>query len=144
MVIFREMQVSDYDDVINLWQLTESMSLRDCDSRESIGFYLERNPSLSYVALDQGKVIGAVLVGTDGRRGYLQHLAVLAEYRGQKIGYQLVDKSITALAAIGIAKTHLFVYQSNLNAQGFYEKLGWFPRDEIRMYSYNSSNNENV
>jgi len=144
VILFREMQVNDYYDAINLWQLTESMSLRDCDSRESISFYLERNPGLSYVALDQGKLIGAVLVGTDGRRGYLQHLAVLAAYRGQKIGYTLVDKSIRALAVIGIPKTHLFVYQSNLKAQGFYEKLGWFARDEIRMYSYNSSNNENV
>lgn len=153
MVLFREMQIKDYDAVISLWQQTESMSLRDCDSRESISAYLSRNPGLSYVALDQvivegesleGKLIGAVLVGTDGRRGYLQHLAVSSRYRGQKIGYQLVDKSITALAAIGIPKTHLFVYQSNLKAQAFYEKLGWFPRDEVRMFSFNASNNENV
>ena len=149
MIILREMQLKDYEEVITLWQQTESMSLRDCDSKESIGYYLERNAGLSFVALDQGnthqtKLIGAVLVGTDGRRGYLQHLAVSQAYRGQKIGYQLVEKSIGALAEIGIPKTHLFVHQDNLKAQAFYEKLGWFARDEIRMYSFNASSNENV
>lgn len=143
-MLIREMKLSDYDSVMALWLQTDSISIRDCDAKESIGAYLKRNPALSYVALMNEKIIGAVLVGTDGRRGYLQHLAVLAEYRGQKIGYQLVEKSITSLAQLGIPKTHLFVYQNNLNAQAFYEKLGWFPRDEVRMYSYNSSNNENV
>jgi len=149
MIVLREMQLEDYEAVIKLWQQTESMSLRDCDSKESIGDYLERNAGLSFVALDQAdmnqtKLIGAVLVGTDGRRGYLQHLAVSQGYRGQKIGYQLVEKSIGALAEIGIPKTHLFVYQDNLKAQAFYEKLGWFARDEVRMYSFNASSNENV
>ncbi len=149
MIVLREMQLEDYEPVIKLWQQTESMSLRNCDSKESIGQYLERNAGLSFVALDQEdidntKLIGAVLVGTDGRRGYLQHLAVSQAYRGQKIGYQLVEKSISALAEIGISKTHLFVYQDNLKAQAFYEKLGWFARDEIRMYSFNASSNENV
>lgn len=149
MIVLREMQLEDYEAVIKLWQQTESMSLRDCDSKESIGYYLERNAGLSFVALDQAdmnqtKLIGAVLVGTDGRRGYLQHLAVSQGYRGQKIGYQLVEKSIGTLAEIGIPKTHLFVYQDNLKAQAFYEKLGWFARDEVRMFSFNASSNENV
>jgi ribosomal protein S18 acetylase RimI-like enzyme len=143
-MLIREMELGDYDAVMGLWLQTESMSIRDCDSKESIGAYLKRNPRLSYVALIDEKIIGTVLVGTDGRRGYLQHLAVLTGFRGQKIGYQLVEKSIKALAKMGISKTHLFVYQDNLNAQKFYEKLGWYPRDEVRMFSYNSSNNENV
>lgn len=144
MVLIREMVLRDYEAVIELWQQTESLSLRDSDSKASIGAYLARNPGLSFVAHVADNLVGAVLVGTDGRRGYLQHLAVSAESRGQNIGYQLVQKSIAALAEIGIAKTHLFVYQDNLDAQGFYENLGWFPRDEVRMFSYNSSSNENV
>ena len=149
MLTIREMQPQDYEAVIALWQQTESMSLRDSDSKEAISAYLARNPGLSYVACEQDSLsnetlIGAVLVGTDGRRGYLQHLAVAKTHRGQKLGYQLVEKSIAALAEIGIPKTHLFVLKDNLNAQGFYEKLGWFPRDEVRMFSYNSSDNANV
>lgn len=140
----RPMTIEDYDAVIRLWLQTEGMSVRDADSRENIALYLDRNPDLSFVAISEGHIIGAVLVGTDGRRGYLQHLAVLPQFRGQRIGYQLISQSINALANIGIPKTHLFVYDDNLNAQKFYEKLGWFPRDNIRMYSYNSSSNSNV
>ncbi|MFS1430561.1 GNAT family N-acetyltransferase, partial [Vibrio splendidus] len=76
MVNIREMAISDYDSVIALWCQTEGMSIRDADSKESIASYLDRNPGLSFVAESNNEIIGAVLVGTDGRRGYLQHLAV--------------------------------------------------------------------
>ncbi|WP_428774793.1 GNAT family N-acetyltransferase [Vibrio sp.] len=144
MITIREMDISDYESVISLWCKTEGMSIRDADSRESIKRYLDLNPGLSFAAVKNAEVIGAVLVGTDGRRGYLQHLAVSTEFRGQKLGRQLVAKSICALAEMGIPKTHLFVYNDNVNAQSFYESLGWFPRDEVRMYSYNSSSNSNA
>nr|WP_275665490.1 GNAT family N-acetyltransferase [Vibrio sp. Isolate33] len=138
------MLIEDYESVINLWCQTEGMSIRDADSKESIASYLERNAGLSFVAESNDTIVGAVLVGTDGRRGYLQHLAVDTNFRGQKLGCQLVSEAVNALAGLGIPKTHLFVYNDNINAQQFYEKLGWFPRDEVRMYSYNSSSNNNV
>ena len=71
VVNIREMAISDYDSVIALWCQTEGMSIRDADSKESIASYLERNPGLSFVAESNNEIIGAVLVGTDGRRGYL-------------------------------------------------------------------------
>ncbi|ANZ13269.1 acetyltransferase (plasmid) [Vibrio parahaemolyticus] len=138
------MDIADYDDVIRLWGQTEGMSLRDADSKESINNYLIRNPKLSFVAVSANEIVGAVLVGTDGRRGYLQHLAVSSNYRGKNLGRELVSQAISALANVGVPKTHLFVYNENVNAQQFYEKLGWFPRDEVRMYSFNSSSNNNV
>ncbi|HHF2958651.1 TPA: GNAT family N-acetyltransferase [Vibrio alginolyticus] len=138
------MDIADYDDVIRLWGQTEGMSLRDADSKESINNYLIRNPNLSFVAVSANEIVGAVLVGTDGRRGYLQHLAVSSNFRGKNLGRELVSQAISALAKVGVPKTHLFVYNENVNAQQFYEKLGWFPRDEVRMYSYNSSSNNNV
>ncbi|MCZ4292632.1 GNAT family N-acetyltransferase [Vibrio sinaloensis] len=144
MVNIREMEIADYDKVIALWGQTEGMSIRDADSRESIANYLERNPELSFVAEINSEIVGAVLVGTDGRRGYLQHLAVSPQCRGRKLGRRLVDQAVNALAKIGIPKTHLFVYNDNINAQQFYQRLGWFARDEVRMYSFNSSSNNNV
>lgn len=144
MVTIRLMDIADYDQVIALWAQTEGMSIRDADSRESIASYLARNPGLSFVAQSGADIVGAVLVGTDGRRGYLQHLAVAPQCRGQNLGRQLVEQCTQALADIGIPKTHLFVLNDNLNAQQFYQKLGWFPRDEVRMYSFNSSSNSNV
>ncbi len=144
MVQIRQMNISDYQDVINLWTESEGITLRDADSKENIEAYLNRNPGLSFVAVDKRKLIGAVLVGTDGRRGYLQHLSVSSAHQSKGIGYQLVDNVISALRRLGISKTHLFVQQNNQKAQYFYQQIGWFPRDEVRMFSYNSSSNSDV
>ncbi len=144
MVTIREMEIADYQAVTTLWAETESLSLRDADSQHNIQLYLERNKGLSFVAVDGSEIIGAVLVGTDGRRGYLQHLAVSSQYRGCGVGKRLINQATDSLAAIGISKTHLFVLSDNQAAQGFYVKLGWFLRDEVRMFSFNSSANVNV
>ncbi|EMK6559568.1 GNAT family N-acetyltransferase, partial [Vibrio cholerae] len=103
MVTFREMDISDYNEVIALWATTENVSLRDADSRPNIEAYLKRNQGLSFVAVSDSLVIGAVLVGTDGRRGYVQHLAVSSDFRGQGIGKSLIQKAIDALSRIGIS-----------------------------------------
>lgn len=144
MLEIREMLISDYEAVIGLWNETENLSLRDADSKQGIATYLDRNKGLSFVALYDDEIIGAVLVGTDGRRGYLQHLAVSPDHRGKAVGKKLISKSISALSSIGIAKTHLFVLKENVHAQAFYEKCGWFARDEVKMYSFNSSTNVNI
>ncbi|EOW9103791.1 GNAT family N-acetyltransferase [Vibrio cholerae] len=144
MVTFREMDISDYNEVIALWANTENLSLRDADSQLNIEAYLKRNQGLSFVAVSDSLVIGAVLVGTDGRRGYVQHLAVSSDFRCQGIGKSLIQKATDALSRIGIPKTHLFVLIENVAAQDFYTKLDWYPRDEIRMFSYNSSSNPEV
>lgn len=142
--MLREMDISDYQQVMNLWSETEGMQLREADSEENIGKYLERNPNLSFVALQGEQIVGTILVGTDGRRGYIQHLAVSKACRGQGLGAKLISNAVDALSSIGIAKTHLFVINDNLNAQAFYENIGWYPRDEIRMFSFNASNVGNI
>ncbi|WP_269431928.1 GNAT family N-acetyltransferase [Vibrio furnissii] len=144
VVTIREMDISDYDAVIAIWRETEHLSLRDVDSRDSIAAYLARNAGCSFVAIKDGVIVGTVLAGTDGRRGYLQHLAVSSRLRGQGIGERLVDATVDALAALGIHKTHLFVYHTNHSAQGFYQKLGWCARDEVRMFSFNGSEHLNA
>ncbi|SEG23333.1 Ribosomal protein S18 acetylase RimI [Vibrio hangzhouensis] len=143
-VVYREMQVSDYDDVLALWQQTEHMLIREADSRENITLYLDKNPNMSFVAQQHGKIIGAVLAGTDGRRGYLQHLAVDAEHRGLRIGKSLVEKVTQSFAQIGISKTHLFVNTDNEQAQQFYQSMGWEVRKEVKMYSFNASANLDI
>jgi ribosomal protein S18 acetylase RimI-like enzyme len=145
-IVLREMTIEDYQWVVALWSETENLSLREADSEQNISRYLTRNPGLSFVAVDTktAAVVGAVLVGTDGRRGYLQHLSVGTAYRGNGLGKQLVAEAIAALGAQGISKTHLFVLNENTNAMQFYEANGWFARDEVRMYSFNSSHNQDV
>ena len=122
------MQMTDYDEVMALWLNTEGMGMRPADERQHIARYLQRNPGLSFVARDQGDLVGAVLCGHDGRRGYLQHLAVARSHRGQGLGRALVQEALAALRAININKCHLFVLKSNLKAVDFWEAVGWFQR----------------
>ena len=126
----------DYDEVIALWSQTEGLTLRDVDSREAIARYLERNPSLSFVARDRGRLVGTVLAGTDGRRGYLQHLAVTPSHRGQGLGRALAERAVTALGALGIEKCHLMVRQENAPARAFWQRLGWSERGDIIVMSH--------
>ena len=78
--MIRSMTMDDYDQMIALWQASEGVGLDDVDGRPAIEGYLRRNEGISFVAVEaDGRIVGAVLCGTDGRRGYMHHLAVAAE-----------------------------------------------------------------
>lgn len=130
------MTMADYDEAIALWQRTEGMGLRPADAREPTTRYLERNPGLSFAARDADRLVGTVLCGHDGRRGYLQHLAVDRAYRRQGVGRRLVERVLAALAEIGINKCHLFVIKENEPAVAFWQRIGWFVRDDIITMSH--------
>ena len=135
-VQYREMEISDYDEVISLWQKAEGIKLRDADSREGIEKYLQRNPGLSFVALDDGSVIGTIMSGHDGKRGYIQHLAVSEENRRSGIGSKLLSLCINALSAQGILKSHIHVLSNNDLAKAYWSNRGWIQRKDIEVYSY--------
>jgi ribosomal protein S18 acetylase RimI-like enzyme len=126
-----------YDQVIDLWQQAEGVGLSSADSRESIQAYLERNPGMSFFAEQDGMLVGAVLSGHDGRRGYIHHLAVHPDYRRQGLGRQLVDRCLVALQEVGIQKCHLFIFNTNLEGIGFWESIGWTKRADIGVMSKN-------
>ena len=105
---------------------------------------MERNPRLNYIATDGAKVLGCVMWGHDGRRGYLQHLVVSKEYRNNGLGQRLYAKCIESLSLLGIDKTHIFVFKNNNLANDFWSKQGWQLREDINMYSYNVSSNPNA
>lgn len=135
----REMTPQDYDAVYALWEQTEGVGLSAADSRERITRYLERNPGHSFVAVDGAAVVGAVLCGHDGRRGYLHHLAVVPAYRRQGVGRQLVERVLAALQKAGIDKCHLFVFRTNAPALAFWQANGWQVRTELQLLSRNLS-----
>ena len=130
------MTMADYDEAIALWCVTEGMGLRPADAPEHIERYLQRNPGLSFVARHDDLLVGTVLCGHDGRRGYLQHLAVARAYRRQGIGRALVQRVLDELRAIGINKCHLFVLKENEAVIAFWERIGWFVRDDIVTMSH--------
>jgi ribosomal protein S18 acetylase RimI-like enzyme len=133
-----------YDAVLALWQSTEGLTLREADSREGIGRYLACNPGLSFVALEGDALVGAVLCGQDGRRGYLQHLAVSPSHRRRGIGAALARRCLAALAEQGIFKCHLFVRVDNPEALAFWRRVGWTVRDDVVMMSRTVSRGEKV
>lgn len=132
----RPMTIEDYDEVFAMWQITTKRALSDADSRENIEFYLRRNPLLSQVAVADGRIVGTVLCGHDGRRGFIHHMAVLPEYRRHNIAKTMAQTALDALCRDGIAKTHIFCYTNNSLGQSFWTAMGWERREDVFVYSF--------
>ena len=130
------MTEEDYPEIIQLWQNSPGIGLSDADSQLNISKFLKQNPGLSYVSRVDGVLAGAVLCGTDGRRGYLYHLAVSTTYRRLGIGKILVGKVLTELRKQNIEKCHIFVIANNLEGEEFWKRIGWQKRDDIFVMSY--------
>jgi len=129
--------MNDYAAVLALWGQCEGVGLSSADEPERIEVYLARNLGMSFIARDGEKVIGAVLCGHDGRRGYIHHMAVHPDHRRQGIGQQLVDLCLAALLAEGIDKCHLFIFTSNEPGIAFWQNDGWQYRTDIAVMSKN-------
>jgi ribosomal protein S18 acetylase RimI-like enzyme len=138
------MRIEDYDDFIALMKNTDGVTFRDADSRESTQRYLLRNPGLSFVALEGKHVVGCIMSGHDGRRGYLQHLVVLPTHRKRGIASRLVESCLDGLARLGIQKSHIDVLQENHSAHAYWEARGWKLRTDIRRYSFVRSGSDNA
>ena len=119
----RNMRFEDYDSVYALWLSCPGMGLNNLDdSADGIAKYLARNPDTCFVAVDQGRVIGAILTGHDGRRGYISHTAVSPAHQRQGIGKQLVDAALNALREQGINKVNLVAFAHNEKGNAFWVK----------------------
>ena len=128
----RLMTIGDYENVYDLWMSCAGMGLNDLDdSREGIGKFLQRNPDTSFAAEADGGMIGAILVGSDGRRGYIYHTAVHPKYRRQGVAKRLVDAAMSALRDMGIHKAALVVFGRNEAGNAFWEKMGFTVREDI-------------
>jgi ribosomal protein S18 acetylase RimI-like enzyme len=128
----RIMTIADYDALYDLWLHIPGMGLNTTDdSREGIAQYLKRNPTTCFVAEAGGKLIGVIMAGHDGRRGFIYHTAVLPEHRKQGIAMALVDHAMQALEAEGIHKTALVVFASNELGNGFWEHIGFTKREDL-------------
>jgi N-acetylglutamate synthase len=136
MFAIRAMTVEDYDAVIELMKQTPGVTLRDADSRDANRRYLERNPGLSFVAAIDGAIVGSVMSGHDGRRGYLQHLVVLPTHRRKGIANALVGACTAELERLGIVKFHVDVLKSNPLAHRYWSSQGWTLRTDIDRYSF--------
>ena len=119
----RQMRIEDYEEVVALWRATDAIVLSKIDSKEFVKRFLDRNMGLSFVALDDGQIIGAVLCSHDGRMGYLSHLVVAESHHRQGIGRQLVGRCMYGLTGMGIHKCILLIMKETEEAINFFKSV---------------------
>ena len=128
----KKLTPEDYAAVYALWLSCPGMGLNDRDdSEEGIRRYLERNPDTCFVAEEDGRVVGVILAGHDGRRGYIYHTAVSPAYQRQGIGAKLVEAALEALRAEGVNKVALVAFSRNGVGNAFWERMGFTVRDDL-------------
>ncbi len=142
--MIRIMTMDDYDKLVEIWQHTPGMGLRKIDdSREGIARFLARNPDTNFTAWEDGQLVGGIMCGQDGRRGYIYHTVVLPEYRGRGIGSQLVAAVVQALRKEGITRVSLNVLNSNATGRKFWESKGWELRTFLGFFGKSITDEDN-
>ena len=132
MITYRTMDISDYEQVYELWLSCAGMGLNNLDdSKEGIKRFLDRNPQTCFVALEDQMVAGVIIAGHDGRRGYIYHTAVHPQHRHKGIASKLVDETLKALKEQGINKTALVVFSRNADGNAFWENVGFTERTDL-------------
>lgn len=130
------MEIGDYDAVRALWLTIQGFGIRALDdSREDIARFIQRNPTTSVVAKVDGKIVGSILCGSDGRQGALYHVCVARAYRRRGIGTQMVAYCMRELSSMGINKVSLIAFRSNDVGNAFWKNIGWTQSD-VNYYEF--------
>ena len=140
----REMTIEDYDQVYALWMKIKGFGIRSIDdSHEGIERFLRRNPTTSVVAEKDGKIVGGILCGHDGRRGCFYHVCVDPEYRRHGIGKSMVVFAMEALKKEQINKVSLIAFTKNDIGNAFWNTIGWTKREDLNYYDF-TLNEKNI
>ena len=130
------MTEADYDAVRALWMTIRGFGIRALDdSREDVVRFIRRNPTTSVVAKADGRVIGSILCGSDGRQGALYHVCVAEEFRRQGIGTRMVGYCMQQLKALGINKVGLIAFTKNGGGNAFWKQIGW-KKVDVNYYEF--------
>ncbi|MBQ7065857.1 MAG: GNAT family N-acetyltransferase [Lachnospiraceae bacterium] len=142
--MIRAMLETDYEQVHSLWMSIKGFAIRSVDdSKEGVTRFLERNPGISVVAEEDGKIVGAILCGHDGRRGCLYHVCVDEKYRLKGIGKAMVVYCMEALKKEKINKVSLIAFTENDIGNAFWKEIGWTKREDLNYYDF-VLNEENI
>ena len=135
--MMRAMPIEDYDEVYHLWKKIRGFGIRSVDdSREGIARFLRRNPTTSVVAVEDGRIVGSILCGHDGRRGCFYHVCVEEAYRRHGIGKAMVVRAMEALKAEEINKVCLIAFTQNDIGNAFWNRIGWTRRLDLNYYDF--------
>lgn len=142
--MLRVMTAGDYDEVYALWKKISGFGIRSVDdSREGIERFLKRNPATSVVAIEDQRIVGAILCGHDGRRGCLYHVCVDPGYRMRGIGKSMVVFAMEALKQEKINKVSLIAFTKNDIGNAFWKEIGWTKHQDLNYYDF-TLNEENI
>ena len=143
--MIRIMTQADYEEIFDLWKSTAGMGLRSLDdSQQGISAFLKRNPTTNFVAIDNNEIVGTILCGHDGRRGYIYHTVVKERYRNQGIATKLIEAAISALQQEGITRVCMNVMEANERGKSFWLNRGWEKKDFLGFYSKSITDKENM
>lgn len=135
--MIRAMTLNDYENVHALWMRIKGFSIRSIDdSQEGVERFLRRNPGISVVAEEDGRIVGAILCGHDGRRGCLYHVCVDPDYRLKGIGKSMVVFVMEALRKEKINKVSLIAFTKNDIGNAFWKEIGWTKREDLNYYDF--------
>ncbi len=142
--MIRTMTIEDYEGVYDLWMSIKGFAIRSIDdSRIGVERFLQRNPGTSVVAVEDGKIVGAILCGHDGRRGCMYHVCVRQDYRMRGIGKSMVVFAMEALKKENISKISLIAFTKNDVGNAFWNRIGWTKREDLNYYDF-VLNKENI
>ncbi|MGF7003805.1 ribosomal protein S18 acetylase RimI-like enzyme [Lachnospiraceae bacterium PFB1-21] len=142
--MIRVMNEKDYEEVYRLWKRIEGFGMKKVDdSKEYVERFLRRNPTTSMVAVYDGKIVGSILCGHDGRVASFYHVCVDKHYRRRGIGRAMVVKAMEALKVEDITKVILLAYVRNDGGNAFWNGIGWTKREDLNCYDF-ILNTENI
>lgn len=140
----RTMTIEDYEGVYALWMTIKGFAIRSIDdAKEGVERFIKRNPTTSVVAVEDGKIVGSILCGHDGRRGCLYHVCVHADYRMRGIGKSMVVHCMQELEKEKISKVSLIAFTQNDIGNAFWKGIGWTKREDLNYYDF-TLNKENI
>lgn len=130
---------ADIIPALKLWREIPGLGLGLSDRPEDIVAFLQRNPALSQVATSDNQIVGTLLCGHDGRRGFLYHLGVAPGFQRHGIGRALVESCVAQLEACGIPRTTIHLFSTNEPALKFWQSIGWHSRPDLAVMQIQSS-----
>ncbi|MDD2555563.1 MAG: GNAT family N-acetyltransferase [Syntrophaceticus sp.] len=132
-------KAADIKPMLDLWRSIPGLGVGRGDTESSLKAFLVRNPTTCLLLRVNGCLMGTVLGGFDGRRGYIYHLAVHPDYQGRGYGKMLLSRVSCQLKDLGAPKIHLFAFGDNHTAEGFYLCQGWEKRRDIQVFSWDTN-----
>lgn len=130
-MLIRLMTINDYDKAMELWNGSAGIGVGPDDTRETFTAFIKRNPKTSFVAFEGERMVGAIMAGHDGYRGFIHHTAVAEDFRHKGIATLLAQKAVDAIKSEGVNKVMMVVFKSNEGGNAFWEAQDFTVRDDL-------------